>query len=340
MPAKPDRHGSFESSPRLIDNYGRQVTYLRLSITDRCNLRCRYCMPENGVDFLAHDKILSYEELERMCTIFVGLGVEKIRITGGEPFVRRGCLVFLQRLRELHPKLRLHITTNGVAVFPYLSGLKELGIEGINLSLDTLDRARFEDITRRDHLEKVLAVFHETLRLGIPLKVNAVVQEDTSDSELVELAGLIREYPVALRFIEFMPFSGGKGERRIQQRSLMSRLEQLFPGLAEIPNGKVVETARRFTVPGCRGTLGVIEGESRKFCGSCNKLRITPSGMMKNCLYDKGVLDMRALLRGPATDEEIADELRRCVAAKLVNGHEAARRNAGTSEDSMASIGG
>ncbi len=324
---------------QLVDSFGRHVTYLRLSITDRCNLRCRYCMPEEGVAFLDHNHILSYEEMERLARIFVSLGVNKIRITGGEPFVRKGCIGFMQRLIKQNPGLNLHLTTNGVAVLPYLSELKKLDLKGMNLSLDTLDEERFKEITRRDKLETVLAVFHESLRLGIPLKVNAVVQSDSTDGELVRMAELIKDKPVALRFIELMPFSGKEHIERTMELPLETRLFRLFPGIKEISSNKV-ETARRFAVPGYLGTLGIIEGESRKFCTSCNKVRITSSGTMKNCLYGKEVLNFRTLLRSDVTDKEVAEKIISAVSQKLVNGKEAARLNEKNCEDSMASIGG
>ena len=339
MNARTCQSCSTDISP-LIDSFGRKVTYLRLSITDRCNLRCRYCMPEDGVNVLDHKSILSYEEMERLSRIFVSLGVNKIRITGGEPFVRKGCLEFMERLKEQSPGLSLHLTTNGVAVGPYLQGLKELGVKGINLSLDTLDAERFKEITRRDKLEKVLAVFHEILRLGLPLKVNAVVQEDTGDDELLRMAQLVKDNSVALRFIELMPFSGAEEHHVIEMsQTLESRLFKLFPGLTEL-SSKHVETARKFSLPGYAGTLGIIEGESRKFCATCNKLRVTSSGMMKNCLYDQGALNLRDLLRATPDDSEVAGEIRKAVSKKLKNGMEAAKLNGNSSEDSMASIGG
>lgn len=296
-------------------------------------------MPKDGVNVLGHEKILSYEELERLARIFVSLGVNKIRITGGEPFVRKNCLEFMQRLKEQNPGLHLHLTTNGVAVQPYLAALKALPINGINLSLDTLDPSRFREITRRDRLENVLAVFHEILRLELPLKVNAVVQADTTDAELVQLASLVHASPVALRFIELMPFSGAEKTEQLAAEPIGERLARLFPGLTEVAvNG--VETARRFSVPGYAGTLGVIEGESRKFCGTCNKLRITPSGMLKNCLYDQGILDMRELLRREPDDGRVAERIIWCVSQKMRNGYEVAQQNEKKCQDSMASIGG
>lgn len=333
-------NGSSSSVPsQLIDHFGRQVTYLRLSITDRCNLRCQYCMPETGVEPIQHTHVLSYEELERLCGIFVGLGVSKLRITGGEPFVRRGCLEFLERLRKNHPETQLYVTTNGVALLPHLSALKRLGINGINLSLDSLDANRYEEITRRDDLGRVLDVLAEILRLKIPLKVNCVVQTDTPDSDIIELATLVRENPIALRFIELMPFSG-KGEPSVNSTdSLLKRLHNLFPGLSEVTTNRV-ETAKRFSLPDCAGTLGIIEGESRKFCATCNKVRITSNGVLKNCLYDEGVLDLRQLLRSTMTDAEIAMTICQSVNRKLRDGFEAARLKKQATEDSMASIGG
>ncbi len=338
MNARASFSGSADTTS-LVDSFGRRITYLRLSITDRCNLRCRYCMPAKGVDVLGHDAILSYEEMERLTRIFVSLGVSKIRITGGEPFVRKGCLEFMQRLKAQSPALNLHLTTNGVAILPYLAELKKLDIQGVNLSMDTLDPVRFQEITRRDKLETVLAVFHESLRLNIPLKVNAVVQTDTSDEELVQMAALVKDNPVALRFIELMPFSGSENIERSMELPLETRLFRLFPGLREISSNNV-ETARRFSVDGYKGTVGIIEGESRKFCATCNKLRITSSGMLKNCLYDEGVLDMRSLLRSEPNDTVIAEKIAWCVSRKLRNGHEAACGNGKKCQDSMASIGG
>lgn len=323
----------------LIDRHGRRVTYLRLAITDRCNLRCRYCMPDCGVNVLKHDKILSYEELERITGVFTAMGVNKIRITGGEPFVRKNCMEFMERLKANNSGLDLRLTTNGVAALPHLAALKRIGIGGINLSLDTVDAVKFRAITRRDVLDNVLTVFHEAMRLEIPLKVNSVVMEETTDEDMVGMAELIRKNSVSLRFIEIMPFSGIKHVERTMELPLEARLARLFPGLKEISSNNI-ETARKFSVPGYRGTVGIIEGESRKFCAKCNKVRITPAGMLKNCLYDHGVLDLRELLRSGAGDKEIALRISEAVSRKLQDGHAAADDTPAACEDSMATIGG
>lgn len=326
-------------SAGLVDNHGRRITYLRLAITDRCNLRCRYCRPPEGVPFVPHDQILRLEELERLVAIFCALGISKVRVTGGEPFSRRGCLPFLGRLRHIAGVGQLHITTNGVTTTRYLDELAALGIDGINLSLDTLDRTRFQSITRRDSLEPVLETLHGVLARGMPLKINSVVLADTGDQEIVSLAALAREYPVTLRFIERMPFSGTVRAEKIVNGDLHRRLRRLFPALQEYRVSQPT-TARLFSLPGYAGKLGVIAGHSRLFCATCNKLRVTPVGLLKTCLYDQGALDLRRLLRDGSSDREIGWAIISCVQNRFANGHEAERFSGREAETSMGMIGG
>ena len=335
----PIPHVSPPRSNGLIDNHGRRITYLRLSITDRCNLRCRYCMPERGVDFVPHAEILTFEELERLVRLLSVLGVSKVRITGGEPFVRQGCLAFLQRLKTIDSVYSLHITTNGVETSRHLDSLAELGIAGINLSLDTLDSGRFWQISRRNHLPEVLATLDGCINRRLPLKVNAVVLEDTEDRELIALAGLARQHPLSLRFIEKMPFSGARSTGAKASRSLRQRLHDLFPELVPVVAGPP-STARIYAVPGFAGTLGLIEGNSRRFCATCNKIRITPVGMLKTCLYDNGVLNLKAMLRGGADDREIAQAVRAAVARRFRDGLETEENCARANDPAMTSIGG
>jgi len=323
----------------MIDNHGRRITYLRLAITDRCNLRCRYCMPEGGVDFVPHAEILTYAELERLVRLISALGVSKIRITGGEPFVRRDCLQFMRRLQGIKTVQSLHVTTNGVATLPHLDGLAELGIAGINLSLDTLERDRFQEITRRDHHAQVLATLEGCLQRRLPLKINTVVQDDTSDSEILAMANLARQHPLSLRFIEIMPFSGPGTTSRSQPQPLRERLQGLLPALVLLVAPQPA-TARLYTIPGFTGSIGLIEGNSRRFCATCNKIRITPVGMLKSCLYDNGVLDLKALLRGGADDREIGEAIGAAVACRYRDGREAEANCARVNAPAMASIGG
>ena len=323
----------------LVDNHSRQITYLRLSITDRCNLRCRYCRPEEGVPFIPHGEILSFEELERLTAIFCALGVDKVRVTGGEPFARKGCLPFLQKLKAMPGLRALHITTNGVETGQFLDALAELGISGINLSLDTLERQRFLNITRRDKLEDVLQTLHAIIERRIPLKINSVVLADTSDEEMLRLAALARQHPITLRFIEKMPFSGITRPVKLVNGHLLQRLQSLFPTMEECSQN-YPSTARIFSLPDYRGAIGIIQGYSRFFCSTCNKVRITPTGMLKTCLYDNGVLDLKGLLRGGASNQELQQAIRKCILNRYANGHEAEMVSSQKIEPSMASIGG
>jgi len=327
------------SDTRLIDNHDRPITYLRLSITDRCNLRCRYCRPEEGVPFISHDEILSFEELERLTSIFCGLGVNKVRVTGGEPFSRRGCLEFLTRLRKIEGVRHLHITTNGVKTSRFLNELAAIRLDSINLSLDTLDHKRFWKITRRDYLDAVLQTMHGIIDRGIPLKINSVALQETSDEEIIGLADLARQYPITLRFIEKMPFSGIARPEKLVNGNLLERLKRILPAMEECSQDKPT-TARIFSLPGYKGTIGLIQGYSRQFCKTCNKLRITPTGMLKTCLYDNGVLDLKRMLRRGADDQEIESAILSCVQNRCVNGHQAELNSKRASEPSMASIGG
>ena len=338
-PSPPTNRLVYPKGSGLIDGQGRRITYLRLAITDRCNLRCRYCRPEQGVPFIPHDEILRFEELERLVTIFCSLGISKIRVTGGEPFSRRGCLPFLSRVKNIAGVQYLHITTNGVKTYRYLDDLAGLGLYGMNVSLDTLDYKRFWQITRRDYLAAVLQTIDGALMRGIPLKINSVILEDTCDKEIISLAELARVFPVTLRFIERMPFSGKAACKNLVNGNLFSRLKRLFPALKEC-SADSPTTARIFALPGYRGSLGLIQGYSRKFCAACNKVRITPSGMLKTCLYDNGALDLKMLLRTGADDQEIRAAVTACVQNRFANGHEAERFSSRLTEPSMAMIGG
>ena len=337
-----ERHTSNKypvSNTCLVDNHNRPITYLRLAITDRCNLRCRYCRPEEGVPFIPHNEILRFEELERLVSIFCSLGINKVRVTGGEPFSRRGCMLFLKRLREIDGVEHLHITTNGVKTSRLLDEIAAIGLDSINVSLDTLDQKKFWKITRRDYLEAVLQTVHGILDRRIPLKINSVALEETSDKEIVDLADFACQYPISLRFIEKMPFSGIVRPEKLVNGNLLQRLNKIFPAMEECPQDKPT-TARIFSLPGYKGTIGLIQGYSRFFCKTCNKVRITPTGILKTCLYDNGVLDLKSMLRKGANDAEIESAILNCVQNRCVNGHEAEQLTRRSKEPSMASIGG
>jgi cyclic pyranopterin phosphate synthase len=289
--------------------------------------------------FIPHKEILRFEELERLVAIFCSLGISKVRVTGGEPFSRRGCLPFLTRLRKIDGLQHLHITTNGVKTSRFLDELAAIDIDSINVSLDTLDQKRFWRITRRDYLEAVMQTVHGVLARSIPLKINSVVLKDTSDDEIIRLAGLARDFPIALRFIEKMPFSGTVRSGKLENGNLSQRLKRIFPAIEECTD-TLPTTARIFSLPGYKGSLGIIQGYSRLFCSTCNKVRITPTGMLKTCLYDNGVLDLKKMLRSGLDDKEIKSVIFNCVQNRCVNGHEAELNAKRAKEPSMASIGG
>ena len=329
---------SLKSHQSLVDNHGRAITYLRLAITDRCNLRCRYCMPEQGVQFVPYREILRYEEMVRLVGIFASLGINKLRITGGEPFARRDCIPFLQKIITIGGITGLYVTTNGIAAASHLDDLKEMGISGINLSLDTLDPQYFSHLTGRDLLGNVLATMHGCLERDIPLKINTVVLEETTDENLLDLAGLAKKYPLTVRFIEKMPFSGGNGLKNGGSGQLRQRLSGLFD-LTEVNNDQPT-TARIFKLQGFHGKIGIIEGHSRKFCATCNKLRVTPLGVLKTCLYDNGALDLKAMLRSGFDNTAISMAIRDSVGKRFANGRETEEHCIHREEPSMASIGG
>lgn len=328
----------------LFDNHGRIVNYLRLAVTDRCNLRCHYCMPEHGLDWLSRSELLSYEEMLRLCRVFVGLGIEKIRITGGEPFVRKDMMQFLAALAQLSGLRQIHLTTNGVATAPLVPELKKLGIRSVNLSLDTLDRERFFQITRRDELPRVLNTLDALLQHDIPVKINAVVMDGQNTDDLVPLAKLTQKLPVDVRFIEEMPFNGGDHHTPPRllwdHHRILHTLREHWPTLEKTPDPPH-STSMSYRIPGHRGSVGIIAAWSRTFCGTCNRIRVTPQGVLKTCLYDHGVLQIRDLLRNDLNDAQLAGHLLATLQKRHKTGWEAeeARKNAPIGE-SMATIGG
>ncbi len=326
--------------PPLTDSFGRQINYLRLAVTDRCNLRCRYCMPDEGIPFIPHDQILRFEEMERLVRIFASMGVRKVRLTGGEPLVRKGVVPFIERLGKVPGIEEIHITTNGVAASGHLARLKGMGLSGLNLSLDTLDRKRYHRICRRDSFNSVMASFDEALQVGLSLKINTVMLDGSGEEDLLALAELARTRPVSVRFIERMPFSGqGRGHPPVWSAGRMVRLlQQEYPGLSlRLPPGS--STSLLYRLPGFLGAVGVIGSYSRSFCARCNKVRITPRGMLKNCLYDGGVLDVRSFLRSGVGDREVARALRAAIAEKPEHGR-AVKNPLEECTASMATIGG
>lgn len=292
----------------LQDSIGRTITSFRVSITDRCNLRCRYCMPEDGVQFIEHTEILRYEEIERILGVAAQLGIVKIRITGGEPLVRKGVVDFAKRVSRIPGIQKLSITTNAILLSQYALPLKDAGIQYLNLSLDTLNREKFSRITRFDQLPAVLAGISAAKRAGFPLiKVNVVSMRGFNDDELFDFIEFADRYALVIRFIEYMPFSGNGWQQSyfVPSEELRERLETrwtLLP-LDEDPSSP----AKTYHIAGHAAKVGFISSVSESFCGACNRLRLTADGFLRPCLHGNIEVNIKTPLRRGASDQEIAD---------------------------------
>ena len=329
---------------QVFDNHGRPISYVRLSVTDRCNLRCFYCMPATGMTFLPRKELLSYEEMERLIKILAMMGVSKVRITGGEPFVRRDLIDFLRRAKAIEGIEEIHITTNGVLTKKYLPILKDIGIASINLSLDTLDKAKFKELTRRDEFDKVWDTFNAILEHDIPLKLNAVVIDGKNTDDIIPMVELAKNYPVGVRFIEEMPFNGGDAHfQKIKwnHHKILETIQTKYPNISPVKSA-ANSTSSNYLIEGYKGTFGIIAAYSRTFCGTCNRIRITSQGTLQTCLYGNSMLSMRDLLRSNKDDEVIKQALLKTFSNRAKDGFEAEknRKRDSPKAESMSVIGG
>ncbi|MCU0420899.1 MAG: GTP 3',8-cyclase MoaA [Cyclobacteriaceae bacterium] len=326
---------------QLFDNHGRPLTYLRLAVTDRCNLRCFYCMPEEGIHYLPKKELLTFEEIQRLVTLLASMGISKVRITGGEPFVRTDLMHLLRMIRATPGIESLRLTTNGLLTAPHVKELKHLGIRSINLSLDSLDRQRFRAITRRDEFDATWQTLTQLVDEGFDVKINAVVMEGKNIEDLVPFVHLTEQWPVSVRFIEEMPFNGAGHVSTLvwTHQRILDHLRQHFPSLTKDID-EPHSTAFHYRVPGHRGNIGIIAAYTRMFCGSCNRIRITAQGVLKTCLYDDGVLNIKTRLREGATDDELRAHLLNAFAHRAKDGFEAERQRANGITESMSTIGG
>lgn len=331
-----------DTRPQLFDNHGRPIQYLRLAVTDRCNLRCFYCMPEEGIAYLPKKQLLTYEEMLRISSVLAELGVRKVRITGGEPFVRHDLTAFLRELSGINGISEIAITTNGVLTGAYLADLKAIGVRTVNLSLDTLDRERFRAITRRDEFLKVQKCLYDLLDAGFEVKINTVVMEGRNTEDILPLARLTEQYPVSVRFIEEMPFNGEGSHYPVLNWTyprILQELKEAFPGLQKVVD-PANSTAYHYQVPGFAGHLGIIAAFTRTFCGTCNRIRLTAQGVLKTCLYDDGVLNVRDLLRSGISDQALRQEFVHAFRHRPKDGFEAERNRHSLITESMTTIGG
>ncbi|MCF8110589.1 MAG: GTP 3',8-cyclase MoaA [Desulfobacteraceae bacterium] len=302
----------------LVDAYKRHINYLRISITDRCNLRCIYCSPGKRFKKMPHESILSYEEILRLTKVGMDLGITKVRVTGGEPFVRKGCCEFLEKLIGMKGLSDISLTTNGVLLKHHLARLHKIGILRLNISLDTLDPAKYKEITGINAFNRVWEAIISALEMGFsPVKINVVALRGINEDELKKLAELTFSMPVHVRFIEQMPFGGGSGRNgpSLAAPEIRRRIETIGP-LLPVSRQKNDGPARRYRFEGAPGEIGLITAVSQHFCKECNRLRLTADGRIRTCLLSNKTTDIKTLLRSGTTDEELAEVFLAAVADK------------------------
>lgn len=331
----------------LTDRYNRKHTYLRISVTDRCNLRCLYCMPEEGMQFMAQDRLLTYDQIVEVATAAAGFGISKLRITGGEPLVRPGIAGLIARLKAIRGIEEISLTTNGLLLAAQAAELKRAGLDRVNISLDTLDGARFKFIARRGRLDKVLEGIEAAAAAGLaPIKLNCVLLKGINEDEIGRFLRLTEERPVHVRFIEYMPIGhddAGWRERYLPLARVLEEAERLGIAYAPLPDGPAGNgPSENYRIAGAPGSFGLIHPVSNHFCASCNRLRLTAEGDLKPCLYWVDELSVRPALGSPEAMREL---FAKAMRIKPEN-HEMAALLAGTSqshvptERRMSQIGG
>ncbi len=324
----------------LSDGFSRYHTYLRISLVEHCNLRCRYCMPEDGLDWTPGDQLLTSGEIIRLANLFVREGVTKIRLTGGEPLLRPGVESIAEAIGSLPGLRTLAITTNGLLLRKKFDRLQAAGVNLLNISLDTLRADRFEAVTRRRGLDLVVRAVEEAAQRGYdPVKVNCVVMRGVNEDELVDFVAWTKDMPLEVRFIEFMPFDGNRWDESqlVSYAEMRDRIEEHFP-LERRQDGPN-ETSKTFRVPGFRGSVGFITSMTDNFCEGCNRLRITADGNLKVCLFGAAEVSLRDALRAGATDEELSEVISSAVGRKRAR-HAGMHNIAAMENRPMIMIGG
>jgi cyclic pyranopterin phosphate synthase len=327
----------------LVDGWGRRIASLRISVTDKCNFRCTYCMPAEGLEWLRRDEILSFEEIARLTRIFAELGIEEVRLTGGEPLVRRELPELVRMLASIAGVRDLSLTTNGVLLDRLAGRLVDAGLRRINVSLDSLDHVRFAEITRRDALDQVLAGLAEAERYPQlrPIKVNCVAIRGFTEDEVPALAELARRKPYAVRFIEFMPLDADRAwssDKVLTGGEIRALIEARFGPLVEVPT-KPSSTARRFRFGDGTGEIGFVNPVSEPFCSSCDRIRLTADGQLRTCLFSRREWDLKTALRDGSSDQRIVELIRFAVHHKELK-HRVNEPGFVRASRSMSQIGG
>ncbi len=328
----------------LVDSYGRRIKSMRISITDKCNFRCTYCMPAEGLPWLKKAEILTYEEIERIARVAVNSGIEQIRLTGGEPLVRRDVPDLVRQLRKIEGLRNLSMTTNGILLKQLAGALAEAGLTRINVSLDSLNREKFAKLTRRDQLAHVFEGLEELEKYPSihPIKINAVAIKGISEEEVLEFARLARRKAYVMRWIEFMPLDADQIWRKediLTGAELKAIIEDEYGPLVPITTGDPSETARRYTFSDGIGEVGFINPVSEPFCATCDRIRLTADGQLRTCLFATEETDLRAIVRSNASDEELAQVIRKAVWNKELK-HYIGDKRFKRANRSMSMIGG
>lgn len=321
----------------MIDQYGRTIDYLRVSVTDRCNLRCRYCMPD-GCQWLPMEEILTLEEIVTLCTMAAQLGIKKVKVTGGEPLVRRGCVELVSMIKAISGIEQVTLTTNGILLGELAQDLKAAGLNAVNISLDTLNKERYQAITGRNELHSTLKGIDAALTAGLTTKVNAVLQRQVNNDEWHDLARLSKDRPLDVRFIEMMPIGYGKQFSPVSNKELMERFQREYPNIQPDSTVHGNGPAVYYRIPDYQGSIGFISAIHGKFCAQCNRVRLTSTGFMKSCLcYEDGGDLRKPLRRG---DLEQVKQIMTRVMLKKPEAHCFEEPTTITEQREMSKIGG
>lgn len=326
----------------MIDRWNRAIDYIRISVTDRCNLRCIYCMPQEGIEARPHEEILTYDEIIRLCRCFLKFGINKIKITGGEPLVRKDIAFLIGQLKALEGMKEVTLTTNGMLLEQYLPDLISSGLDGVNISLDTLDPLKYQQITKKDAFMEVYSAIGKALNYEkLKVKINCVPFSDTDQKDLIDITGLAKNSRLVVRFIEMMPIGLGKSFTYYSEEAIIAILEEVYGAFEPVNTVLGNGPAHYYSLPGFKGKVGFISALSHKFCNECNRVRLTSEGYLKTCLHYEQGTDLKAILRGDREDSYLEQMIENTIYEKPVSHNFKGDNPQGAYElDGMSRIGG